>query len=62
MAPSVSQTLERPPLELLDGSFGLAQRSGDFEQAPLLDISQLDHPALRLRQPFYQFEEHDAAL
>src|SRR5437763_13752236 len=45
-----SQALDRAQLQLLDGSFALAEALGNFSDAPLIHKTLLDDAALRFRK------------
>src|ERR1700723_1878023 len=45
-----AQALNSTELQLLDGSFGLAPRDGDFADAFIFGQAHFDHPALILGQ------------
>jgi hypothetical protein len=55
-----AQIFEGAELELLDGSFGAAERGGDFARAALLDKTIEDDTALIGRKGVHQLEQHGA--
>src|ERR1700722_1065607 len=57
-----AQLLHAAKLQLLDGSFGLAQRRGDFPDAFILGETHFDHPALVFGQCSDQCEQARGVL